>query len=45
MEIEHQVKREAMVVKFWNQVKASAGPPERTDKYVRLAIDAVIPTQ
>jgi hypothetical protein len=42
--IEHQVNREQMVVKFWNQLKTVEGPPEFTDRYVRPAIEAVTAT-
>jgi len=42
MQIEHQVNSDAMVVKFWNQLKAVAAPPlESTERYVRPAIMAV----
>jgi len=44
MQIEHQVNNDAMVVKFWNQLKTTEGPPGLTDKYVRREIEAVIRT-
>ena len=43
--MEHQVKREAMVVRFWNHSNTCVAPPLPTLRYVRSEIEAVMPTQ
>ena len=45
MQTEHQVKSEAMVVRFWNHANTVVAPPFPTLRYVRSEIEAVMATQ
>ena len=44
VQIDIQVKREEIVVRFWNHVKTVVEPAD-ADMYVRQATAQVIPTQ